>query len=75
MAEGMCGCCKCTVRVLYHKTALTYHITFIGNHGTAVLLLFLICLTSFCRTDPFLLLLKVLVGKGTAISEELGNHN
>jgi hypothetical protein len=43
------------------KAMLIYCITFIGNNVTVVLFrnnTFRICLTSFCRPDPFLLVLN-----------------
>jgi hypothetical protein len=51
--------CVCT---LYYETILIYCITFPGNSVAVVLHInntFLICLTSFCRNDPFLLPLKI----------------
>jgi hypothetical protein len=60
--------CVCA---LYFETVLIYCITFAGNSVTVVLLrnnTLLICLTSFCKTDPFLVVLKKMLGKGTPFS-------
>jgi hypothetical protein len=58
---------------LYYETISIYCITFTRNSVTVVLLrnnTFQICFTFFCRTDPFLLFLKKLLGKGTPVSEK-----
>jgi hypothetical protein len=53
---------------------LIYCITFIVNNLIVISVrnnTFLISLPSFCSTDPFLFLLKIVLGKGTQTSASL----